>query len=189
LSDFVELNIEGEDFLVNFFTVVPGINMEEQIRHILEILENDARASPEEIAALIDMSPQEVSQTIAKLEETGVIRHYKTIVNWDIVGGNYVYAVIELKVTLERSQGYQAIAERIYKFPEVRSVRLLSGDYDISLTVRGKSMKDVAFFVAEKIATLDQVKSTSTHFVLKTYKEDGVILHEPETIKRLPVSF
>jgi DNA-binding Lrp family transcriptional regulator len=97
--------------------------------------------------------------------------------------------VIELKVTLERSQGYQAIAERIYKFPEVRSVRLLSGDYDISLTVRGKSMKDVAFFVAEKIATLDQVKSTSTHFVLKTYKENGVILYEPETIKRLPVSF
>ena len=123
------------------------------------------------------MSAEEVSQAIAKLEETGVIRHYKTIVDWDLVGENYVYAVIELKVTLERNQGYQAIAERIYKFPEVRSVRLLSGNYDISLTVRGKSMKDVAFFVAEKIATLDQVQSTSTHFVLKTYKEDGVILH------------
>lgn len=163
--------------------------MDEMIRHILEILENDARASPEEIAVLTGMSAEEVSQTIAKLEETGVIRHYKTIVDWDLVGENYVYAVIELKVTLERNQGYQAIAERIYKFPEVRSVRLLSGDYDISLTVRGKSMKDVAFFVAEKIATLAQVQSTSTHFVLKTYKEDGVILHEPETIKRLPVSF
>jgi DNA-binding Lrp family transcriptional regulator len=177
------------NFSPKFFSFVPVITMDEQIRHILEILENDARASPEEIAALTHMSAQEVSQTIAKLEETGVIRHYKTIVDWDLVGENYVYAVIELKVTLERNLGYQAIAERIYKFPEVRSVRLLSGDYDLSLTVRGKSMKDVAFFVAEKIATLDQVKSTSTHFVLKTYKEDGVILHEPEVIKRLPVSF
>jgi DNA-binding Lrp family transcriptional regulator len=162
--------------------------MDEKIRHILEILESDARANPEEIAALTDMTAQEVSQAIAKLEETGVIRHYKTIIDWDLVGENYVYAVIELKVTLERNLGYQAIAERIYKFPEVRSVRLLSGDYDISLTVRGRSMKDVAFFVAEKIATLDQVQNTATHFVLKTYKEDGVILHEPEAIKRLPVS-
>lgn len=163
--------------------------MDDKIKHILEILENDARANPEEIAALTGMAAQEVSQAIAKLEETGVIRHYKTIIDWDLVGENYVYAVIELKVTLERNQGYQAIAERIYKFPEVRSVRLLSGDYDISLTVRGRSMKDVAFFVAEKIATLDQVQNTATHFVLKTYKEDGVILHEPEAIKRLPVSF
>ncbi|WP_440954635.1 Lrp/AsnC family transcriptional regulator [Methanosarcina sp. Mfa9] len=162
--------------------------MDEKIRHILEILENDARASSDEIAALTDMTAQEVSQAIAKLVETGVIRHYKTIIDWDLVGENYVYAVIELKVTLERNQGYQVIAERIYKFPEVRSVRLLSGDYDISLTVRGRSMKDVAFFVAEKIATLDQVQNTATHFVLKTYKEDGVILHEPEAIKRLPVS-
>lgn len=173
----------------NSLTFVPVTNMDEKIRHILEILETDARANPEEIASLTDMSAQEVSQAITKLEETGVIRHYKTIIDWDLVGENYVYAVIELKVTLERNQGYQAIAERIYKFPEVRSVRLLSGNYDISLTVRGKSMKDVAFFVAEKIATLDQVQSTSTHFVLKTYKEDGVILHEPEIIQRLPVSF
>ncbi|MDD3872993.1 MAG: Lrp/AsnC family transcriptional regulator, partial [Methanosarcina sp.] len=133
--------------------------MDKKVRHILEILENDARTTPEDIASFIDMSAEEVSQEIAKLEDTGVIRHYKTIVDWDLVGENYVYAVIELKVTLERNQGYQAIAERIYKFPEVRSVRLLSGNYDISLTVRGKSMKDVAFFVAEKIATLDQVQS------------------------------
>ena len=88
--------------------------MDEQIRNILEILENDARASPEEIAALTNLSAQEVSQTIAKLEETGVIRHYKTIIDWDLVGENYVYAVIELKVTLERNLGYQAIAERIF---------------------------------------------------------------------------
>ena len=189
MNNIIELNLGGRDSLRNFFTFVSVTTMDEQIRHILEILENDARASPEEISALTNMAAQEVSQTIAKLEETGVIRHYKTIVDWDLVGENYVYAVIELKVSLERNLGYQAIAERIYKFPEVRSVRLLSGDYDLSLTVRGKSMKDVAFFVAEKIATLDQVKSTSTHFVLKTYKEDGVILHEPEVIKRLPVSF
>jgi len=167
---------------------MPVASMDEKIKQILEILEENAKASPEEISALTGMSVQEVSQTISKLENSGIIRHYKAIVDWDLVGENYVYAVIGLKVTLERNLGYQAIAERIYKYPEVRSVRLLSGDHDISLTVRGRSMKDVAFFVAEKIATLDQVQGTCTHFVLKTYKEDGVILHEPETFERLPIS-
>jgi len=162
--------------------------MDKQTRNLLEILEEDARVSPQEIATLTGMSVEDVNKNIAQLENTGIIRKYKTIVDWDLAGDNYVYAVIELKVLLERKQGYQAIAERLYKFPEVRSVRLLSGGYDISLTIRGKSMKEVAFFVAEKIATLEQVQSTSTHFVLKTYKEDGVILHEPEHIKRLPVS-
>ncbi|MEA3397683.1 MAG: Lrp/AsnC ligand binding domain-containing protein, partial [Chloroflexota bacterium] len=107
---------------------------------------------------------------------------------WELAGEEYIYAIIELKVRLERKEGYQAIAERLYKFPEVRSVRLLSGEHDISITVRGNSMKQVAFFVAEKIATLDQVYSTATHFVLKTYKEDGLILDEPEQVKRLPVT-
>jgi len=162
--------------------------MDEQTRNLLEILEEDARVSPQEIATLTGMSVEDVNKNIAQLENAGIIRKYKTIVDWDLAGDNYVYAVIELKVLLERKQGYQAIAERLYKFPEVRSVRLLSGGYDISLTIRGRSMKEVAFFVAEKIATLEQVQSTSTHFVLKTYKEDGVILHEPEHIKRLPVS-
>ncbi|WP_135610797.1 Lrp/AsnC family transcriptional regulator [Methanococcoides sp. AM1] len=162
--------------------------MDEQTRNILEILEEDARTVPEEIATLTGMTVEEVNQKIEYLEKAKIIRKYKTIVDWELAGENYVYAIIELKVHLERKLGYQAIAERLYKFPEVRSVRLLSGEHDISITVRGNSMKQVAFFVAEKIATLDQVQSTATHFVLKTYKENGLILDEPDQVKRLAVS-
>ncbi|MEL4305876.1 Lrp/AsnC family transcriptional regulator [Methanococcoides sp. LMO-2] len=162
--------------------------MDEQTRNILEILEEDARIVPEEIAALTGMTVEEVEQKIEYLEKAKIIRQYKTIIDWELAGENYVYAIIELKVQLERKLGYQAIAERLYKFPEVRSVRLLSGEHDISITVRGNSMKQVAFFVAEKIATLDQVQSTATHFVLKTYKENGLILDEPDQVKRLAVS-
>ncbi|WP_300606208.1 Lrp/AsnC family transcriptional regulator [Methanohalophilus sp.] len=162
--------------------------MDSKTRDILEILENNARATPEEISALVDMPSKEVEDSIRHLEKVGIIRRYKTVIDWELAGEDYVYAIIELKVSLERRQGYDAIAERLYKFPEVRSVRLLSGEHDIVLTIRGKTMKQVAFFVAEKIATLEQVQSTSTHFVLKTYKEDGLILEEPEHAKRLPVS-
>jgi DNA-binding Lrp family transcriptional regulator len=162
--------------------------MDEQTRNILEILEEDARVKPEEIAKLTGMTVEDVNQKIGSLEKAKVIRKYKTIIDWELAGEDYVYAIIELKVSLERKLGYQAIAERLYKFPEVRSVRLLSGEHDISITVRGNSMKQVAFFVAEKIATLDQVQSTATHFVLKTYKEDGLILDEPDQVKRLAVS-
>lgn len=162
--------------------------MDEQTRNILEILEEDARIVPEEIAALTGMTVEEVSRKIEYLEKAKIIRKYKTIIDWELAGENYVYAIIELKVQLERKLGYQAIAERLYKFPEVRSVRLLSGEHDISITVRGNSMKQVAFFVAEKIATLNQVQSTATHFVLKTYKENGLILDEPDQVKRLAVS-
>ncbi|WP_440952799.1 Lrp/AsnC family transcriptional regulator [Methanococcoides sp. FTZ1] len=162
--------------------------MDEQTRNILEILEEDARIKPEEIAKLAGMTVEEVEQKIESLERSKIIRMYKTVIDWELAGEDYVYAIIELKVILERKLGYQAIAERLYKFPEVRSVRLLSGEHDISITVRGNSMKQVAFFVAEKIATLDQVQSTATHFVLKTYKEDGLILDEPDQVKRLAVS-
>ena len=162
--------------------------MDEQTRNILEILEEDARIPHKDIASLAGMTEEEVSRRIDQLERSQIIRKYKTVIDWELAGENYVYAIIELKVSLERKLGYQAIAERLYKFPEVRSVRLLSGEHDISITVRGNSMKQVAFFVAEKIATLDQVQSTATHFVLKTYKEDGLILDEPEQVKRLAVS-
>ncbi|ABE52974.1 Lrp/AsnC family transcriptional regulator [Methanococcoides burtonii] len=162
--------------------------MDEQTRNILEILSDDARTSPVEIATLTGMTADEVKQKIEYLEKAKIIRKYKTIIDWDLAGDDYVYAIIEIKISLERKLGYQAIAERLYKFPEVRSVRLLSGEHDIAMTVRGKSMKQVAFFVAEKIATQEQVQSTSTHFVLKTYKEDGLVLDEPEKVKKLVVS-
>ncbi len=164
------------------------LNMDEKTRHILECLEEDARISHEKIATLTGMPVGEVSRIIKDMENSGVIRKYKTVIDWDLAGDENVYAIIELKVSLERSLGYQALVERLYKFPEVRSVRLLSGQYDLSLTVSGSSMKEVAFFVAEKISTLEQVQHTATHFVLKTYKEDGVILYEQDHLARLPVT-
>ncbi len=162
--------------------------MDKHTRDILDILEEDARVSHAEISTLAGMSEKDVTKTIQQLEKAKVIRRYKTVIDWELAGEEYIYAIIELKVRLERKEGYQAIAERLYKFPEIRSVRLLSGEHDISITVRGNSMKQVAFFVAEKIATLNHVYSTATHFVLKTYKEDGLILDEPEQVKRLPVT-
>ncbi|MEA1893951.1 MAG: Lrp/AsnC family transcriptional regulator [Euryarchaeota archaeon] len=156
-------------------------------QNILEIIENDPKIDISEIAALTGRSGEEVRDCVCQLEEDGTIRKYKTIIDWDNVNNGFVYAIIEIKVSLERETGYNVVADRISRFPEVRSVRLMSGDHDISLTVRGKSMKQVAFFVAEKIATLPQVQSTATHFVLKTYKEDGVVLYETEHTERLPI--
>ena len=156
-------------------------------QNILEIIENDPKIDISEIAALTGSSDEEIRDCVCQLEGDGTIRKYKTIIDWDKVDNGFVYAIIEIKVSLERETGYNVVADRISKFPEVRSVRLVSGDHDISLTIRGKSMKQVAFFVAEKIATLPQVQSTATHFVLKTYKEDGVMMHEPEHAERLPI--
>ena len=158
------------------------------MKEILEILESDPRIAPEKIATMIGITEAEAASKIKEMERTGIIRKYKTVIDWERAGEEYVYAIIELKVALRERTGYDAIAERIARFPEVRSVRLISGDHDLSLTVRGKSMKDVAFFVAEKIATLEQVQGTVTHFVLRTYKEDGDVLFEKERSERLAIS-
>ncbi len=158
------------------------------MNEILEIIEQDPKIDPAEIAKLIGQSETEVRSRIKELEDSGIIRKYKAVIDWDKVGEEYLFAIIELKITLGDRSGYDEIARRIANFNEVRSVRLISGDHDFSLTVRGHSMKDVAFFVAEKISTLDQVQSTVTHFVLKTYKEDGVTLFEKEKSKRLAIT-
>ncbi len=162
--------------------------MRDLAKEILEVLEENARATPGEIATLLGRSEEEVAAEIKSLEESGVIRKYMTMINWEKIDDGYVYAIVELKVSLHRDKGYDAIAERISRFSEVQSVRLISGDHDISFTVRGKSMKDVAFFVTEKIATLEGVESTCTHFVLKSYKEHGVILYDRAQPKRLVVT-
>jgi DNA-binding Lrp family transcriptional regulator len=155
---------------------------------ILGILSENARATPAEIAALLGRSVEDVAREIKDLEDSGVIRKYITLINWEKLEGAYVFAVIELKVALQRKTGYDSVAERIARFSEVESLRLISGDYDLQVTVRGKSMKDVAFFVADKIATLEGVQSTCTHFILKSYKEHGVILTERPKPKRLVVT-
>lgn len=158
------------------------------MKEILEILENDARVSVDEIATMTGIPESQVKKSIKEAEEKGIIRKYKTVIDWDKAGEEYVYAIIELKVQVERGTGYDAIAERIAKFPEVVSARLVSGDHDLSLLVKGKTMKDVAFFVAEKIAPLESIQGTVTHFILKTYKQDGDIFYEKEESKRLAIT-
>lgn len=158
------------------------------MNEILQILSENARATPAEIAALLGRTEEDVAREIKELEDSGVIRKYITIIDWEKASEGYVYAVIELKVALQRSTGYDSVAERIARFSEVQSVRLISGDHDLSITVRGRSMKDVAFFVAEKIAPLEGVQSTCTHFILKSYKEHGVILTDKPKPKRLVIT-
>lgn len=164
--------------------------MDQKIQDVLEILEENAKITPEEISELTRIPPEEVREMIRSFEESGIIRSYRTIVDWGLVREAYVYAAVQIKVSLERGAGYEKIAERICRFKNVVSLRLLSGeDFDLEIMVRGKTMQDVAFFVADKVATLDHIQTTSTHFVLKTYKEDGVIMmDEGEEFKRLHVS-
>ena len=157
------------------------------VLNILEVLEENGRASVEEISDLVGKSPEVVRDIMEELENTRTIRKYKASIDWNKVD-SYVYAIIELKVLLERERGYDEIAKRLSRFSEVVSVRLISGDHDISLTIRGKSMKDVAFFVADKIAPLPEITATSTHFVLKTYKEDGVYMEGETQDHRLNIS-
>jgi DNA-binding Lrp family transcriptional regulator len=158
------------------------------MNEILEILSENAKATPSEIAALLGRSKEDIAREISELEDAGVIRKYITLINWEKLDKSFVFAVLELKVALQRKTGYDAVAERIARFSEVESVRLISGDHDLSITVRGKSMKDIAYFVAEKIAPLDGVQSTCTHFILKSYKEHGVDLTEKPKSKRLVVT-
>ncbi len=155
---------------------------------ILKILEKDARADPKEIATMIGKSESKVVKAIADMEKKGIIIGYKTIINWERAGDEDIYALIDIKVNLDREKGYDAIAERISRFPDVLSVRLVSGNYDLSVVVKGKTMKEVAYFVAEKIATLEEVRDTVTHFSFKLYKENGVILYETEKNRRLAIT-
>lgn len=155
---------------------------------ILKVLEENSKIGDEELARMVGCSEDEVKKIIRKMEKKGIIKRYKTVIDWERAGVEYVYALVDVKVSLNRETGYDLIAGRISKFPEVQSVCLVSGDYDLSLIVRGKSMKDVASFIAEKICTLEHVQGTVTHFLLKVYKQDGVLFFEREKLRRLPVT-
>lgn len=157
-------------------------------REILEILERDARTTPEQIAVMLDLPVDEIRRTIEQLEKDKILLKYKAVVNWDRMGDEMVIALIEVKVSPQREVGFGAVAERIYRFPEARSVYLVSGTYDLSVQVVGKTMKDVADFVARKLAPIEGVQGTVTHFLLQRYKEDGDILNGEEEVERLPVT-
>jgi len=158
------------------------------VRDILHILEQDAHTTAEQIAERTGLSKRRVMRTIRELESAGIIRKYKAVVNWDRTGAERVYAFIEVRVTPERGRGFNAVAERILRFPEVHSLYLMSGAYDLHVVAEGDNMREVALFVAEKLATIEGVRSTATHFVLRRYKVDGDILEQPEQAERLPIS-
>jgi DNA-binding Lrp family transcriptional regulator len=157
------------------------------MREVLELLEKDARLTPQDIAEQTGLNEAEIANFIKAMEARGVIKRYKTIVDWEKFGDEAVYAIIEVSVSLDRGVGYESIAERISKFPEVVSCMLVSGDHDLNLLIKGKTMKEVAFFVAEKIAPLQQVQHTATHFMLRAYKTEGEIMFDREEDTRLVV--
>jgi DNA-binding Lrp family transcriptional regulator len=159
-----------------YFLVIGGDMMEE----ILEILENNNKLSEEQIAVMLNKSVEEVRQAIKEYEEKNVIVGYNTLINWEKTNKEFVTALIEVRVTPQRGQGFDKVAERIYRYPEVKACYLMSGGFDLTVIVEGKTMKEVALFVAEKLSPLDSVLSTSTHFVLKKYKDKGTIFEDDQ---------
>lgn len=156
---------------------------------IIELLEKDARLTAKEIAKMLKIAETEVKKKIKKLEDDHVILKYKAIIDPEkLTRGDKVAALIEIKASPERGTGFDKLAERIYNFSEVQGLYLMSGAYDFLAIVEGDTLKDVAFFVAEKLSVLDHVAGTATHFLLRKYKEDGVVLGKKESIKRLKIS-
>ena len=159
------------------------------IKDILKILENDARTTPKQIAAMTSAPSAEVAKLIKQAEKDRTILKYKTVINWDKVEDEQVWALIEVKVTPEKDVGFDSIAERIYRFPQAHTVYLLSGTYDLLILVVDKTEHKVADFVSQKLAPIEGVQGTVTHFLLKRYKEDGEIIEGKEEVRRQPVVF
>lgn len=160
------------------------------MKEILEILEKDGKATPEEIARMLGTSARAVSAAIKKMEKDGVILKYKAVINKEVDRDedSSVRALIEVRITPQKNLGFESVAERIYKFSEVTSCYLMSGTYDLLVVVEGRNIQTVANFVAEKLAPMEHVRGTVTHFILKKYKEDGDILKSPEKLKRQAIT-
>lgn len=164
-------------------------NYEDKATLILELLHKDCRSSLEQIATMLDMSMDEVAGIIDQLEKNNVILGYGARINWDEANGSdVVTAYIELKVTPQRDLGYDRIAERIYQYPEVKAINLMSGSYDFGITVEGRNIREVSQFVSEHLAPMESIVGTATHFVLKRYKYDGIICARPDKDEREVIS-
>ena len=155
---------------------------------LLKLLRTNALESVANLAKMLDVSEDDIRARIAEYEKSGVIRAYQAVVDEDRLDLECVRAVIEVKITPEREGGFDRIAARIGKFNEVESLFLMSGAYDLLVFAKGKTLKEVALFVSGKLATIDGVLSTATHFMLKTYKDQGVLMHSEEKDEKLPVS-
>lgn len=155
---------------------------------ILTFLEKNSRIDPKELAVLLGSDEVTIMNEIAKMEEEKVICGYHTLIDWEKVSDEKVTALIEVRVTPMRGQGFDSIAERIYNYPEVRSVYLISGAYDLMVILEGKTLKHVSGFVSDKLSTLDSVLSTATHFILKKYKDHGTIFTKKSKDERMLVT-
>ncbi|MBP5383509.1 MAG: Lrp/AsnC family transcriptional regulator [Lachnospiraceae bacterium] len=145
---------------------------------ILTFIEKNSRVELGELAVLLGMTEADVANELETMEQEGIICGYHTLIDWDKVTTERINAVIEVRVTPQRGRGFDSIAERIYKYPEVESVYLMSGGYDLLVMLEGKTLREVSSFVSEKLSTLESVLSTTTHFILKKYKDHGTILHQ-----------
>ena len=142
---------------------------------LLKLLEDNANLTPEQLAIMCNKEVGDIKKFIEQNEKDGVILGYKTMIDWDKTDREYVTALIEVKITPQRDRGFDQVAERIYTYPEVQSLYLMSGAYDLCVLLEGKTMKEVAYFVAQKLAPIEDVISTATHFVLRKYKDKGII--------------
>ena len=169
---------------------ITDLNLEDIIlrKQILSYLEKNSKMDSKEIAILLGTEPDVVENEIRKMEEEKIICGYHTMIDWDKTSSEMVTALIEVRVTPQRGQGFDSIAERIYKYPEVRSVYLISGGYDLMVILEGKTLKEVSQFVTDKLYTLDSVLSTATHFILKKYKDHGTIFDQKIKDERMLVT-
>ena len=156
-------------------------------KEVLKILERDSKLSAGQIAAMTGSAPDVVEAIIKQAEQDRIILKYKALIDWDKAGNDHVFAFIEVRITPQRDVGFDAIAERIYKFEEARTVYLMSGTFDLLVLVAGKSMHDISDFVTQKLAPIEGVTATASYFLLKRYKEDGVIISGRDDTRRQAV--
>ena len=154
---------------------------------ILKLLETDSKLTVKDLAGMLDLDEDKVAADIKAMEEEKVICGYHTMIDWDKVAEEMVTALIEIKVTPQRGQGFDKIAERIYNFEEVNAVYLMAGAFDFTVILQGKTLKEVSMFVSNKLAVMETVISTSTHFVLKKYKDHGIVFDVPKKDERLAI--
>ena len=155
---------------------------------ILKYMEKNSKVDPSELAVLLGTNEVTVVNEIAKMEKENIICGYHTLINWEKAGTDSVTALLEVRVTPQRNRGFERIAERIYNYPEVNSVYLISGAYDLLVTIEGRTLMEISQFVSDKLSPIDEVISTATHFILKKYKDHGTIMNAKEKEERMPVS-
>ena len=150
------------------------------MENILKLLENDATLTTKELAVMLSKEEGDIKKMVKELEDDGVILGYRTVIDWEKTDREYVSALIEVKVMPQRDDGFDKIAEKLRNYPEIKGLYLMSGGFDFTVLIEGKTMKEVAYFVARKLAPIEYVTATATHFVLKKYKDNGVIYSKPE---------